>query len=55
VTWVLRPEETALLTGLPFLSVLPAHELEQLARSSRWVEVDMGVDVVRRQGRVNDA
>jgi MFS family permease len=44
---VLLPEETALLRGVQFLGVLPAYELERLARSAGWVTVTAGEDVVR--------
>jgi MFS family permease len=43
---VLLPEETALLRGVQFLSVLPAYDLERLARNATWVEVGAGDDVV---------
>ena len=43
---VLLPEETALLRGVAFLSVLPAYDLERLARNAVWVEVSAGDDVV---------
>ncbi|MEZ5118249.1 MAG: cyclic nucleotide-binding domain-containing protein [Candidatus Nanopelagicales bacterium] len=45
---VVLPEETALLRGVPFLAVLPAYELERLARNARWREVPAGTDVVRQ-------
>lgn len=51
---VLRPRETALLAGLPFLAGLPAYELERLARHARWSEVPEGTLVVR-QGDIGDA
>lgn len=44
---VLLPEETSLLRAVPFLSVLPAYEVEHLARHAVWVDVRAGDDVVR--------
>ena len=49
----LRPTETALLRRVPFLGVLPAYEVEQLARSATWLEVAAGQQVVR-EGEAGD-
>ncbi|HET8604475.1 MAG TPA: cyclic nucleotide-binding domain-containing protein [Marmoricola sp.] len=43
----LRPAETALLRRVPFLRLLPAYELEQLARSATWLACAPGEQVVR--------
>jgi hypothetical protein len=50
---VLRPQETALLRGVPFLSVLPAYELERLAQDAVWEDVPVGTVIVR-EGDVGD-
>jgi hypothetical protein len=42
------PGELSLLRGIPFLSVLPPHELERLARNARWVDVAAGSEIVRQ-------
>jgi MFS family permease len=39
--------EAALLRRVPFLGVVPAYDLERLARSARWLDVAAGDDVVR--------
>jgi MFS family permease len=44
---VVNVEETRLLRRVPFLAVLPAFDLERLARNARWVEVEAGQDAVR--------
>lgn len=41
------PAETALLREVGFLALLPAYEVEQLARSAQWLQVAAGDDVVR--------
>jgi hypothetical protein len=43
---VLRPDEIALLRKVPFLAVLPAYELERLARKAVWLDVPAGEDVI---------
>jgi predicted MFS family arabinose efflux permease len=50
---ILLPDEIALLRRVPFLSVLPAYELERLARSARWTDVTTDQDVIR-QGEAGD-
>lgn len=45
------PRELALLRRVPFLAELPPYDVERLARSSRWAEVDGGTVVVQ-QGEV---
>jgi MFS family permease len=45
---VFLPHEVALLRGVPFLSVLPAYELERLAQRAEWVTVSAGTDAVRQ-------
>lgn len=45
---VYRPLETALLRGVPFLSVLPEYDLQRLARNVRWDVVRPGTVVVRQ-------
>lgn len=42
-----RPAEAALLRRVGFLALLPAYELEQLARRSQWLELAAGQDAVR--------
>jgi len=49
-----RPQETALLRGVPFLSVLPEYDIERLAKNSHWDVVLPGVVVVA-QGDVGRA
>jgi MFS family permease len=39
--------EAALLRQVPFLRVVPTYDLERLARSARWLDVEAGDDVVR--------
>jgi MFS family permease len=41
-----RPEETALLRSVPFLSVLPEYDIERLAKNARWDVVLAGAVVV---------
>jgi len=50
---VYRPEETALLRGVPFLSVVPEYDLARLAKNARWTTVAPGAVVIRQgeQGR----
>ncbi len=43
------PEELSLLRRVPFLAVLPPYDVERLARTSRWVDIEAGT-VVLRQG-----
>ncbi|HEX6248581.1 MAG TPA: cyclic nucleotide-binding domain-containing protein [Nocardioidaceae bacterium] len=50
---VWRPVEAELLRRVPFLAVLPPYELEQLARSAAWADVEPGEEVVR-QGEPGD-
>lgn len=45
---VFRPEELALLRGIPFLSVLPPYEFERLAKNARWLNTSSGEEVVRQ-------
>jgi predicted MFS family arabinose efflux permease len=45
---VYRPEETALLRRVPFLSVLPPYELERLASDTVWMDVEPDTVVVRQ-------
>jgi MFS family permease len=45
---VYRPEETALLRGIPFLAVLPEYDIERLAKNAHWVTVSPGTVVVRQ-------
>ena len=49
-----RPEETRLLRGVPFLSVLPEFDIERLAQNSRWDVVLPGA-VVISQGEAGRA
>jgi MFS family permease len=49
-----RPEETRLLRGVPFLSVLPEFDVERLAQNSRWAVVLPGA-VVISQGEAGRA
>jgi hypothetical protein len=49
-----RPEETRLLRGVPFLSVLPEFDVERLAQNSRWDVVLPGA-VVISQGEAGRA
>jgi MFS family permease len=50
---VYRPEETALLRGVPFLSVVPEYDLARLAKNARWSVAAPGTVVIRQgeQGR----
>jgi MFS family permease len=41
-----RPQETALLRGVPFLSVLPEYDIERLAKNARWDVVLPGAVVI---------
>jgi MFS family permease len=50
---VFLPHEVTLLRGVPFLSVLPAYELERLAQRAAWVTVPAGEAAVR-QGDAGD-
>jgi MFS family permease len=50
---VLLPDEIALLRRVPFLSVLPAYELERLSRKAQWQDVAQD-QVVIRQGEAGD-
>jgi MFS family permease len=45
-----RPQETALLRGVPFLSVLPEYDIERLAKNSRWDVVVPGAVVIAQGG-----
>lgn len=45
---VFLSKELSLLRGIPFLSVLPPHELERLARNARWIDVAAGSQIVRQ-------
>jgi MFS family permease len=45
---VYLPEESALLRMVPFLGVLPAYELERLAKNAVWLEVAPETDVIRQ-------
>ena len=45
---VYRPLETALLRGVPFLSVLPEYDIERLAKNARWYVVLPGTVVIRQ-------
>jgi MFS family permease len=45
-----RPQETALLRGVPFLSVLPEYDIERLAQNSRWDVVAPGAVVIAQGG-----
>jgi MFS family permease len=45
---VYRPEETALLRGVPFLSVVPEYDLARLAKNARWAVVPPGAEVIRQ-------
>lgn len=45
---ILRPREVDLLRQVRFLSVLPAYELERLARNADWLEVSAGEQVIRQ-------
>ena len=49
-----RPQETALLRGVPFLSVLPEYDIERLAKNARWDVVLPGA-VVITQGEAGRA
>ena len=49
-----RPEETALLRGVPFLSVLPEYDIERLAKNARW-DVVLPAAVVVTQGEAGRA
>ncbi len=50
---VYLPDEIALLRMVPFLSVIPAYELERLAKKAEWIDVAPNVDVIR-QGDAGD-
>jgi len=45
---VYRPEETELLRGVPFLSVVPEYDLARLAKNARWTVVAPGAEVIRQ-------
>ena len=45
---VYRPEETELLRGVPFLSVVPEYDLARLAKNARWDVVLAGTEVIRQ-------
>jgi predicted MFS family arabinose efflux permease len=45
---VYLPREIELLRMVPFLSVIPAYELERLAKNAEWLDVSPDVDVIRQ-------
>ncbi len=50
---VVPVEELALLRRVPFLDALPPYELERLARTATWIEVEPGHHVIE-QGEIGD-
>lgn len=46
-----RPQETALLRGVPFLSVVPEYDIERLAKNAHWDVVSPGAVVIRQGDR----
>jgi len=47
------PNEIALLRKVPFLAVLPAYELERLAKNAEWIDVSPDTEVIT-QGEPGD-